>query len=113
MTMSTYPRQRITITACVLLLLGFALLRLPLDQRAYARESAGMLRMGRRQQEKNQARKGGMVRLSEVKEELVNHKDTKATKKVMGIKSDYLIYLVEKSTASKQTMQYELLLLYL
>lgn len=95
---SQYPRRRITITACVLLGLGFALLRLPLDQKAYAKESTDFLRTGgkngrngkQRQQQQQQlqkerpepVQKGGMVRLSELKSVPVNHDGSGAKKQV-------------------------------
>lgn len=80
--------------------LGFALLRLPLDQKAYAKESANTLRgsggpgrpdkgseNNKREKSSNKsnkgpAPKGGMVRLSEVKAELANHEGTRAMKQV-------------------------------
>lgn len=78
--MSHYPRRRITITGFVLLGLGLALLRLPLDQKSYARESAKMLR-GVTMTEKSPP-KGGMVRLSEVKAFPVNPDGNGAMKQV-------------------------------
>ncbi|CAM9842137.1 unnamed protein product [Scytosiphon promiscuus] len=101
---SQYPRRRITLTACVLLCLGFALLRLPLDQKSYAKESAKFLRtesnggrngkqMQQQQQQPQQQQqlqerpepspKGGMVRLSELKPVPVNHDGSGATKQTM------------------------------
>lgn len=82
--MHHYPRRRITITAFVLLGLGFALLRLPLDQKSYASESANFLRVDKVEHGGNAKLppKGGMVRLSEVKAVPVNHNGSEATKQV-------------------------------
>ena len=83
--MQHYPRRRITITAFVLLGLGFALLRLPLDQKSYASESAKYLRGDTDAEERGNAKsppKGGMVRLSEVKAVPVNHDGSGAMKQV-------------------------------
>lgn len=78
---SHYPRWRITTTACVLLCLGYLLLRLPLDQKSYAKESSKFLRRDNKEREKP-APKGGMVRLTELKSVPVNHDGSGATKQV-------------------------------
>lgn len=87
-----YPQRRITLTACVLLGLGFALLRLPLDQKTYAQESPKRLRGGSKAgggkggggkgASSGARRKGGMVRLSEVKQVSANHDQTLVMKQV-------------------------------
>lgn len=77
---SHYPRWRITTTACVLLCLGYLLLRLPLDQKSYAKESSKFLRKAGNKGEKPAP--GGMVRLSELKSVPVNHDGSGAMKKV-------------------------------
>ncbi|CAM9131706.1 unnamed protein product [Ectocarpus sp. 12 AP-2014] len=76
-----YPRRRITITGCVLVGLGLALLRLPLDQKSYAKESAKFLRKDPKG--KRDTPRGGMVRLSELKSIPVNHDGSGATKQTM------------------------------
>lgn len=78
---SHYPRWRITATACVLLCLGYLLLRLPLDQKSYAKESSKFLRETGNKGEKP-APKGGMVRLNELKSVPVNHDGSGAMKQV-------------------------------
>lgn len=89
---SHYPRWRISITACVLLTLGYLLLRLPLDQKSYAKESSKYLRnQEQRQQQqdkkkKAEVQKGGMVRLSELKSVPVNHDGSGAKKQVSHIR---------------------------
>ena len=83
--MQHYPRRRITITAFVLLGLGFALLRLPLYQKSYASQSANFLRRDKADEKRGNAKlppKGGMVRLSDVKAVHVNHDGSGATKQV-------------------------------
>lgn len=85
--MSGYPRRRITVTAFVLIGLGFALLRLPLDQKTYARESAKRLKGGKGGKgaggsSKGANQKGGMVRLNELKSFPVNHDGSGAKKQV-------------------------------
>lgn len=87
-----YPQRRITLTACVLLGLGFALLRLPLDQKTYAQESAKRLRGGSKAgggkggggkgASSGARRKGGMVRLNEVKPVSANQEQTLPMKQV-------------------------------
>lgn len=77
---SQYPRWRITTTACVLLCLGYLLLRLPLDQKSYAKESSKFLRKDSKGEKP--APKGGMVRLNELKSIPVNHDGSGAMKQV-------------------------------
>lgn len=77
---SQYPRWRITTTACVLLCLGYLLLRLPLDQKSYAKESSKFLHKDSKGEKP--APKGGMVRLNELKSIPVNHDGSGAMKQV-------------------------------
>lgn len=67
--------------------LGFALLRLPLDQKAYARELAKNLKGSKRGKggKGGSPQKGGMVRLSEVKSVPVNQDGSGAMKQVWAV----------------------------
>lgn len=123
---SHYPRWRISITACVLLTLGYLLLRLPLDQKSYARESSKYLRkqeQQRRQEQqgkkkKAEVQKGGMVRLSELKSVPVNH-DGSGAKKQVPTTAEYIccvlkvMYDLRGSTLPLRTTRVMLLLLHL
>ena len=88
--MSHYPRRRITITGCVLLVLGYALLRLPLDQKSYARESAKNFR-GAMKAAKRKPPKGGMVRLKEITPVPVKEGSSGAMKQV---RVDWILHRV-------------------
>ncbi|CAM9368808.1 unnamed protein product, partial [Phaeothamnion confervicola] len=64
----------------VIALLGFALLKLPADSRAYARRAARHSRLNAIQRG---ASRGGMVKLSEVPVEAINHDGSPGAKQVM------------------------------
>ncbi|CAM9687651.1 unnamed protein product [Discosporangium mesarthrocarpum] len=82
-----HPRRGMTVAVCTILVLGFVLVRLPVDQKTYSRDSAGRWRgvSSKPALRPDGSLNGGMVRLSDLAVEAVNHEGGGISKQVMVI----------------------------